>query len=191
MKITKKNNTKELSAKRGAEEASLYEATYTKDTLPELTAANITAMFNSKEFKTPVSNSETERYLSSAVKESTIKDIQEVEEEALTECVKNYLKEAYSTVADFRLTACRVTGNKLLVEGKITFTNNKVKNTVFEFTKAGKNLLKGRNTGIAENINFTLAYSLNNHEMLAESLKYSYTQKGKLIEGFGVANKGV
>jgi hypothetical protein len=189
MKISKKSKSINNACNDTAE-CSLEEAILAEDKLPDLNSSNISALFNSTEFKTPISDAEAERYLSASVKESDIKDVHDVEETTLTECIKGYLTENYPTVADFKTTRCRSTNKQLFIEGKITFTNGKTKRTLFEFTSAGKNLLKGTNKGIAENITFTLAYSLETNKLLAECLKYSYVQSGRLVEGISKV-KGV
>lgn len=186
MKITKTSKKSyNIKEQKTLEESSV-------DRLPDLSDANISALFNSNEFKTPISDEETERYLAASVKESTLNDVQEVDEETLTECIKKYLTEAYTTVADFKLSKCRLVNKKFFVEGKISFINGKSKNTIFEFVSYGKNILKGKNTGINESVQFQLAFNIEaNGKLLTEGLKYSYTYKNKLVEGLSRASKGV
>jgi hypothetical protein len=152
--------------------------------LPALNSANINALFSSAEFKKPVSEAEAESYLADGINESTLDNIEEIDNEALNECITDYLTEVYSNVKDFKVSGCKLVNEQLVIEGKITFDSNACKKTTFKFSPYGKNLLKGQNTGLAENAKFFLSYDLkNNRRLITESLKYSYTVNTSLVEG--------
>ena len=183
MKVIRKKKT--ASAKVEAVNKNI---TLTEDTLPVLSAANIQAMFNSPDFKTIPTESEVEGYFSKAGSEDTLESLQEIDDTSINSCVENYLKTVYSSVQAFKLYECRLKNNKLLVEGYISFKNGKTKRTIFEFMPDGKNMLRGSNKGIAEDVSFILAYQQNQNTLLAECLKYSYSSKIPLTEGLSKYN---
>lgn len=185
MKIIKKNKAASKVIEAATDKNILAE-----ETLPTLSAANIQAMFNSPEFKTIPSEAETARYLAQNQKpvEENLDDVEGIDEESVTTCIENYLKEAYSTVSSFKITSTQLNKNQLIVEGRIAFKNGKNKRTIFEFLSDGKNLLKGNNKGIAEDASFILAYTKDNSKLLAECLKYSHSIKNSLVEGLSKYN---
>jgi hypothetical protein len=111
-----------------------------------------------------------------------LSEVEDFNDESFDEHVNKYLKEVYSNVAEFNTTSCSFQNKKLVVEGSIKFNSGKTKTTKFVF-EAAQNELTGTNTDLAEGAAFSLAYSLNNKELVTESFKYSYKIDNSLVEG--------
>lgn len=171
--------------------APLTEETKNKDIqLPAVTASSIQSLFNSPEFKKPISDEEVESYLDEA-EDKALESIQSIDRASVTECLKNYLTTAHPMVKDFKIQKCLKENKQLIVEGKITFNNGKIKNTTFTFKPSGKHMFKGTNSGIANDANYALKYRLDdNLKLLAEEFNYFYNSSSEsLVEGLIKPNK--
>ena len=128
-------------------------------------------------------------------------DIDEIDEKDINRLGESYLKNIYSNVSSYKTTDCATKGNKLFIEGLITFKSGKKKSTRFVFeakevTKRGKVKFIGENTQITPNKHpFTLLGKVKNGKLLAESFTYNYreqnpkTKKSQRVYGRVVSNK--
>jgi hypothetical protein len=158
--------------------------------LPAVTASSIQNLFNRPEFKKPISDEEVESYLDET-EDKTLESIQSIDRASVTECLKNYLTTAHPMVKDFKIQKCLKENKQLVIEGKITFNNGKIKNTTFTFKPSGKHMFKGSNSGIAEDAGYALKYRLDdNLRLLAEEFNYFYNVSSEsLVEGLIKPNK--
>lgn len=110
-------------------------------------------------------------------------DVDEVDEESMNELGESYFKRVYENVNGFKTTAVKQQGNALIVEGKIKFTNSRVRKTSFMFealdaTKAGKVRFVGDNKNLTEGKKaFMLTGKMKGNKLIAESLNYNYKHK--------------
>ncbi len=118
-------------------------------------------------------------------------DMDEVEGEELEELGESYLKRVYENVRAYKVTGVKSTGNKLIVEGKIKFSNNNIKNTNFIFEahtadNKGNVTFKGHNEVTGAN-GLTLHGRMKNKTLIPESLSYNYRalNEGKSVKVLG------
>lgn len=110
-------------------------------------------------------------------------EIDEFEEEDFDSLGEGYLKRVYENVAKYKTVKGSVNGNKLKLEGIITFKSGKQVKTNFVFesksiTKTGKLKFIGENKQFAKGKNaFTLTGKMKGSKLLAESLTYNYRAK--------------
>ena len=125
--------------------------------------------------------------------------IDEFEESYFSVLGKKYLQEVYNNVSDFTTTKGAIDGNKIKLEGVITFNSGKKAKTNFifegkEITKKGKVRFLGENTQITPKRNaFTLSGTIKQGKLLAESLNYNYRAKdmttGKIVREYGTVKR--
>ena len=110
-------------------------------------------------------------------------DLDEIDEEGMDDLGESYLKSVYENVSGFKTSKAILQGNKMILEGVISFTSGNKAKTKFIFeskeaTKRGKLKFLGENKNISKNKKaFTLIGSLNNKKLMLESLNYNYTGK--------------
>lgn len=110
-------------------------------------------------------------------------DLDEIDEEGMDDLGESYLKSVYENVNGFKTSKATLQGNKMILEGVISFTSGNKAKTKFIFeskeaTKRGKLKFLGENKNISKNKKaFTLIGSLNNKKLMLESLNYNYTGK--------------
>lgn len=110
-------------------------------------------------------------------------DLDEIDEEGMDDLGESYLKSVYENVNGFKTSKAVLQGNKMILEGVISFTSGNKAKTKFTFeskeaTKRGKLKFLGENKNISKNKKaFTLIGSLNNKKLMLESLNYNYTGK--------------
>ena len=110
-------------------------------------------------------------------------DLDEIDEEGMNDLGESYLKSVYENVNGFKTSKATLQGNKMILEGVISFTSGNKAKTKFIFeskeaTKRGKLKFLGENKNISKNKKaFTLIGSLNNKKLMLESLNYNYTGK--------------
>lgn len=110
-------------------------------------------------------------------------DIDEFAEEDFDELGESYLKKVYENVASYKTTKGSIRGNRIKLEGIITFKSGKSGKTNFVFesktiTKTGKLKFIGENKQFAKGRNaFTLTGKMNGKKLMAESLTYNYKVK--------------
>lgn len=110
-------------------------------------------------------------------------DIDEFDENEFDELGESYLKRVYENVKSYKTVEGKVAGNKLKLEGIITFKSGKKAKTNFIFeartiNKRGKVKLIGENKQFAKsNRSFTLTGTINKNKLIAESLTYNYRAK--------------
>lgn len=132
-----------------------------------------------KPLPTPVGESLKNGAPAAEAKESSGYGISSVSESRMRRLIKNYLRETYSNVKDFSVSEAKADGDKVIVEGTISFKSGKEKATRFEFepietTKSGKLKLSGMNESISDRKAFALTCSLDSGNLLGESMAYSY-----------------
>lgn len=113
-------------------------------------------------------------------------DIDEFEEKDFDELGEKYLRNVYENVKSFKTTKGSVKGNKLYLEGLISFKSGKQGKTNFIFeaatvTKTGKLKFIGENKQFAKGTKtFTLTGKMDGNKFLTESLTYNYKAKDQL-----------
>lgn len=124
--------------------------------------------------------------------------IEDFDEESFDELEEKYLKNIYENVTSYKTIKGSVDGDKIILEGIITFTSGKQKKTtsIFEshsITKRGKIKLLGENKNITSNKKaFTITGSLDGNKLITESLTYNYGVKdeaGKATRLYGTVRK--
>ena len=112
-------------------------------------------------------------------------EVTEFDEDSFDEVQESYLNEVYENVKSYKTTNVREDGNKLVVEGVITFNSNKEVPTQFMLehcgeTKSGKIRLRGFNERMSKSKNaFKVLGTLNNGKLITESLTYNYAVKNE------------
>lgn len=110
-------------------------------------------------------------------------EIDEFDEEEFDTLGEKYLRNVYENVKSFKTVSGSVKGNKLKLEGIITFKSGKQGKTNFVFeaksiTKRGKLKFIGENKQFAKgNKTFTLTGRTDGKKLIAESLTYNYRAK--------------
>lgn len=110
-------------------------------------------------------------------------DFDEFDEKGFDQLGENYLRNVYENVRSFKTTSVATYGNKLKLEGIITFKSGKSGKTNFIFesykaTKTGKLKFIGENKQFAKGKkSFTLTGRLNGNKLVCESLNYNYVAK--------------
>ena len=110
-------------------------------------------------------------------------DIDEFEEKDFDELGEKYLRRVYENVKSYKTTKGSTQGNKLKLEGLITFKSGKEAKTNFVFeaksiTKTGKLKFLGENKQFARGKQaFTLTGRADGKKLIAESLTYNYRAK--------------
>ena len=110
-------------------------------------------------------------------------DIDEFDETEFDELGEKYLRNVYENVKSFKTTSGKLRGNKINLEGLITFKSGKQGKTNFIFeaktiSKTGKLKFIGENKQFAKgNKTFTLTGKLDGKKLISESLTYNYRGK--------------
>lgn len=124
--------------------------------------------------------------------------IEDFDEESFDELEEKYLKNIYENVTAYKTIKGSVDGDKIILEGIITFNSGKQKKTtsIFEshsITKRGKIKLLGENKNITTNKKaFIITGSLDGNKLITESLTYNYGVKdeaGKATRLYGTVRK--
>lgn len=121
----------------------------------------------------------------------TLDDIEEFDEESFDNLGESYLKRCYENVNSFKTTKVDMEGNKLIVEGNIGFASGNTKATKFMFESAHISNGTIKFHGCNENITrgkkaFKLNCSVNDKNIICESLNYNYKSKNELNESVRV-----
>jgi len=123
-------------------------------------------------------------------------DVDDFDEESFDEIGESYLRKVYENVTSYKTKKVSSSGNKLVVEGLITFKSKKTKPTSFIFeakdaTKKGALRFIGENLQISRgHKSFILKGNLNEGKFLSESLNYNYRTKdsnGKTARIYGTS----
>ena len=156
----------------------------------EVSDSEIEELFNSDEFKTPISDSEVERIIAADKNESfKLEDLEDVDDQMLEKCITESLTSVYENVAGFKLGDCSMSDGKLIVEGKINFKSGKSKNTKYIFEQADRArktiLLNGLNESFGKDSSFKLTAKLTEgYKKLAPTkLSYEYKINGDVVTG--------
>jgi hypothetical protein len=110
-------------------------------------------------------------------------EIDELDEKEFDELGESYLKKVYENVEIYRTTSGKISGNKLILEGAITFKSGKKANTKFVFeakdiTKAGKVRFIGEILNLSKNKKaFSIEGRIDSKKLVTESLTYNYRAK--------------
>lgn len=132
---------------------------------------------------TPIEEVKTQEEVVEEEPEEVDVDLDEIDEEGMDDLGESYLKSVYENVNGFKTSKAVLQGNKMILEGVISFTSGNKAKTKFIFeskeaTKRGKLKFLGENKNISKNKKaFTLIGSLNNKKLMLESLNYNYTGK--------------
>lgn len=125
-------------------------------------------------------------------------DVEDFDEESFDEIGESYLRRVYENVTSYKTKKVSSDGNKLVVEGLITFKSKKTKPTSFIFeakdaTKKGVLRFIGENLQISRgHKSFMLKGNLNEGKFLSESLNYNYRTKdstGKPTRIYGTTKR--
>ena len=186
--------------------AGKFDKSLVVESLTENVDDNLDVLFNSEEFKKPITEKEVEAIKAKyegleeeiapgieseiAMKHivDTWESVEDLDDETFNKLTESYLTEVYSNVKSFEATNCDLKDNKLVIEGTITFNSGKNKPTtfVYEAKEAAdkKVVLEGLNADFATEKAFTLNCNLNKANCLVvESLGYKYTINDTLVEG--------
>lgn len=148
----------------------------------------------SEEIITPVSDETKMNIALDNLPEEDI-SVEEFSEEDFDELGESYLKEVYDNVAAYKTLKGSVKGNKMYLEGIITFNSGKKVKTNFIFesmykTKRGKLKLIGENMQITPKKKaFTITGKMKGNKLVTESFTYNYlgkdakTGRGKALYG--------
>ena len=110
-------------------------------------------------------------------------DIDEFDEESFDTLGENYLKKVYDNVESFKTSQARISGNKLILEGIITFKSGKQGKTSFIFearscNKEGKVKFLGENKQFAKGDKaFAIEGNISNKKLIVENFRYNYRAK--------------
>lgn len=126
-------------------------------------------------------------------------DLDEFDETEFDYLGESYLKKVYENVKSYKTSKASIAGNKLKLEGIITFKSGKQGTTNFVFeaktvTKTGKLKFLGENKQFARGKNaFTLTGKTEGKKLCCESLVYNYRAKdgktGKSVRKYGRISK--
>lgn len=127
-------------------------------------------------------------------------DIDEIDEDSFNELGESYFHKVYDNVDSFQTIGGSVDGDKILLEGIITFNSGKQARTKFLFEsyavgKTGRLKFIGENAQISKRKNaFAIQGRIENKKLITESLTYNYraldTKTGKGYTLYGtVKNK--
>ena len=186
--------------------AGKFDKSLVVESLTENVDDNLDVLFNSEEFKKPITEKEVEAIKAKyegleeeiapgieseiAMKHivDTWESVEDLDDETFNKLTEGYLTEVYSNVKSFEATNCDLKDNKLVVEGTITFNSGKNKPTTFVYeakeTADKKVVLEGLNADFATEKAFTLNCNLNKANcLIVESLGYKYTINDTLVEG--------
>ena len=180
--------------KRGKKEdmeESLEKVTVTNDT-GSLVVTNDTdtnsVTVSSQSTVIPVSDEVEDKIVADSNSDSEVDvedfDIDDFDEESFDELGESYLTRIYENVDKYATSKVSQNGNKVIIEGNITFKSGNVKPTQFMFesriNKNGKVRLLGENKQISRGKKtFTLSGSLADKKFVCESLNYNYRGKNK------------
>ena len=127
---------------------------------------------------------ETEQQIENNSSDEVDVPIDEFDEETFDELGESFLKNTYENVESYKTESIKEQdGNKLVVEGLITFNSGKVKKTSFIFeakdiTKSGKVRFIGENCQLSRGKkSFTVAGKVQEGKFISESLNYNYRAK--------------
>ena len=127
---------------------------------------------------------ETEQQIENNSSDEIDVPIDEFDEETFDELGESFLKNTYENVKGYKTESIKEQdGNKLVVEGLITFNSGKVKKTSFIFeskdiTKSGKVRFIGENCQLSRGKkSFTVAGKVQEGKFISESLNYNYRAK--------------
>ena len=115
--------------------------------------------------------------------EESTGEFDEFDEESFDDMGESYMRRVYENVQGYKTTDISENDGTLIVEGVITFTNGKEKNTKFVFenaqeTKRGNIILEGYNSTFSSSKkSFIVKGSAVNGKYISESLLYNYTVK--------------
>ena len=146
----------------------------------------------------PVSDETKAEFKSTNDQEEVEYDFDEFEERDFDELGEGFLKKVYENVKSFKTTSGAINGNKLKLEGLITFKSGKQAKTNFVFesykaTKTGKLKFIGENKQFARGKkSFTLTGKADGKKLVCESLNYNYrakTNDGKSKYLYGTIRK--
>lgn len=125
-----------------------------------------------------------------AIEKATAIGVKSVSEARFDRLIRNYLKETYYNVCDYRTSSVSMdeASGTVSMDGEITFKSGKAKPTRFVFesaatTKAGKIKLLGRNDSISDRKAFTLTCSCDGGKLLSESMTYCYRIGDEPVRG--------
>ena len=127
---------------------------------------------------------ETEQQIENNSSDEIDVPIDEFDEETFDELGESFLKNTYENVKGYKTESIKEQdGNKLVIEGLITFNSGKVKKTSFIFeakdiTKSGKVRFIGENCQLSRGKkSFTIAGKVQEGKFISESLNYNYRAK--------------
>lgn len=107
-------------------------------------------------------------------------DIDEIDENSFNELGESYFQKVYDNVDHFQTTGGKIDGDKILIEGVITFHSGKQAKTNFLFegfgaSKKGRLKFLGENAQISKRKNaFSIQGRLEGRKLITESLTYNY-----------------
>ena len=163
----------------------------------DLSDAEAEELFNSDEFKQPISEEEIDGYLDeSSTFESVFEEIDELDDESIQNCICESLTEVYSNVENFVMESCEMDNGTFKINGTINFKSGNTTATSYVFNEAkrideNRIALNGINETLSKDGSFVLEAKVNpaNKSMIANTLSYSYKINNNLVEGLIKNNK--
>ena len=167
--------------RKAKEEGEEMIAPVTDDTKAEIDAANEEEPEETEPAEEEASEVETEEAPAEDSAEDELDlDLDEVDEDSFNELGESYFHKVYDNVQGFNLTGGSVDGDKILLEGIITFNSGKQARTRFlfegyAFSKKGKLKFIGENAQISNRKNaFALHGRVEGKKLITESFTYNY-----------------
>lgn len=159
------------------------------NTIPSASEANINKLFNSDEFKKPVSDEEVKSFFEAVEDEEDLKSkLSDIDETSFNKQITESLTAVYKNVKDFTMTDCSLDNKTLVIEGVITFNSGKTRNTNYIFeakTTYPTNKLEfiGTNKDLFKNGNIKVSCDILSETLYASNLAYKYNIGEQLVEG--------
>jgi len=126
--------------------------------------------------------------------ESEEEEVTDVDEESVDEVAESFMKNIYHNVKSYKTTSAYEDGDKLVLEGLITFNSGATKKTSFKFNPELLSNKSVRLIGLNETFSnrdrsFNMRCHIENKKLIAESMRYNYVAKDKLNESVQIKGR--
>lgn len=121
-------------------------------------------------------------------------EVTDVDEESVDEVAESFMKNIYHNVKSYKTTSAYEDGDKLVLEGLITFNSGATKKTSFKFNPELLSNKSVRLIGLNETFSnrdrsFNMRCHIENKKLIAESMRYNYVAKDKLNESVQIKGR--
>jgi hypothetical protein len=126
--------------------------------------------------------------------ESDEEEVTDVDEESVDEVAESFMKNIYHNVKSYKTTSAYENGDKLVLEGLITFNSGATKKTSFKFSPELLSNKSVRLIGLNETFSnrdrsFNMRCHIEDKKLIAESMRYNYVAKDKLNESVQIKGR--